>query len=155
MAETAEALLRRAGVEPTGRRLAVIGVMLAAGRALAPREILVGLGDLDATMNKVTLYRVLDLFVERGLAERHSSGDRSFRYCVAARPGHHHFYCLRCGAMRCLDPALVRLRVEGLDDVAIERFEVRLDGVCPACRKQEAAALEEEAAPSGPRPPRA
>lgn len=139
MPEAAETLLRQAGVEPTPRRLAVLAVLLAAGRALAPREILAGLSDQGALMNKVTLYRVLDLFVERGLTERHSSGDRSFRYCAAARSGHHHFYCLRCGAMRCLDPSLVQLRIAGLDGAAVTRLELRLDGVCPACLDEEPA----------------
>lgn len=137
----AEAMLARAGIDPTPLRLSVVRVLAREGRALPVGDILsLVLGQHRA--NKVTLYRILDLFVEKGLARRHSAGDRALRYCLepgfAGRP-HCHAYCVRCGRMECLPAA------EGVVDMAalgpalamdVVAVEVRIDGVCAACRRK-------------------
>lgn len=139
-----ETVLKRAGIDPTPLRLAVIQVLAREGRALPAGDILALVQDQHRA-NKVTLYRILDLFVEKGLARRHSSGDRALRYCLepgsAGRP-HCHAYCLRCGRMECLPG------VEGVVDMAalgpalameVVAVEVRIDGVCAACRRKPSA----------------
>jgi len=135
----AGSMLARAGIDPTPLRLAVVQVLSREGGALPAGDIL-ALVRGQQTANKVTLYRILDLFVEKGLVRRHSSGDRAQRYCLepgfAGRP-HCHAYCVRCGRMECLPAA------EGVVDVAalgpalgmeVTAVEVRIDGVCAACR---------------------
>lgn len=137
----AEAMLGRAGIDPTPLRLAVARVLVREGRALPAGDILALVRDAQPA-NKVTLYRILDLFVDKGLVRRHSSGDRAWRYCLAPRFAdrpHCHAYCVRCGRMDCLPAA------DGLVDVAalgpglameVMAVEVRIDGVCAACRRQ-------------------
>ncbi|MHC1789675.1 Fur family transcriptional regulator [Solidesulfovibrio sp.] len=137
----AEEMLGRAGIDPTPLRLAVARVLAREERALPVGDILALVRDARQA-NKVTLYRILDLFVAKGLVRRHSSGDRAWRYCLApvfaGRP-HCHAYCVRCGRMDCLPTA------DGLVDVAalgpglamdVVAVEVRIDGVCAACRRQ-------------------
>lgn len=130
--------LARAGIEATPLRLLVVGVLKQAGQALAAGDILDRVRRHHRA-NKVTLYRILDLFVARGLASRHSSGDRAFRYCLGSRfssQPHCHVHCVRCGRTRCLPVG------EGLVDLAalgpglamdVTGVEVRIDGVCAAC----------------------
>lgn len=136
-------LLERAGIEATPLRLGVAAILSREGRALAAADIL-DLLRREHRANKVTVYRILDLFVERGVARRHSAGDRTKRYCLGQqRQGraHCHAYCVRCGRMECLPMA------EGLVDVSalgpqlamdVTDVEVRIDGVCAACRRQDA-----------------
>jgi len=144
---SAEGLLERAGIDPTPLRLAVVRALAQEGRALPAGDIL-SLVQSRRQVNKVTLYRILDLLVEKGLARRHSSGDRALRYCLepgfAGRP-HCHAYCLRCGRMECLPTA------EGVVDMAalgpalamdVVAVEVRIDGVCAACRRRSSEAGE-------------
>lgn len=138
-AESPARMLARAGIEATPLRLAVVGVMAGAGRALPAGDILALVRRLRPA-NRVTLYRILDLLVEKGLARRHSAGDRAQRYCLepgSPGPPHGHAYCVRCGAMQCLPQGA------GLADLAalgqglamdVLSVEVRIDGVCAACR---------------------
>jgi Fur family ferric uptake transcriptional regulator len=87
----------------------------------------------------VTVYRSLDLLVEKRLVDRISAGDRSFRYGLAPNANHRphaHFYCTGCGRMECLNPESPRLDMEPVSPIlpgVIERVEVRLDGICKAC----------------------
>lgn len=126
----AETLLKKAGVAPTPHRAAVLTAVLEAGGATSAPELL---HHLPGKMNKVTLYRILDLLTEHHVIERHAGPDRSARYCMGH--GHAHFCCTRCGAMSCLtldrglDMAALSRAVGG----RIDAVELRIDGVCAAC----------------------
>lgn len=134
------AVLARAGIEPTALRLCVADVLVREGRALAAADILAKVR-AGRPANKVTLYRILDLFVERGLANRHSSGDRAFRYCLGPRfsgRAHGHAYCLRCGRMECLPTAGQAVDILALAQscgMEVAGVEIRIDGICAACRR--------------------
>jgi hypothetical protein len=58
-------------------------------------------------INRVTVYRILDLLVEKGLVDRISGGGRFFVYGLAPsknHPAHPHFFCKNCGNLECLNP---------------------------------------------------
>ena len=133
-------LMEQRGLPPTPHRLAVLAVLTRADQPLKATDVLRLLKGRRA-IDRVTVYRILDLLVEKHLAERLSSGDRSFRYGLAAGirgEAHAHFYCTTCGEMECLTPNL-----PGVDESAlsrlfqgrIEKVEVRIDGTCQACLK--------------------
>lgn len=131
-------LLHRAGVEPTPCRMRVLTAIAASPAPLQAQEILAGIPP-EAAMNKVTLYRILDLLAEKGLVWRHSGGDRTFRYCLADRSHgvRCHFYCTSCREMRCLPTSRVPAevaRLERQEALQVHSVEIRLDGVCEECR---------------------
>jgi Fur family transcriptional regulator, ferric uptake regulator len=138
----AQELLRHCGVPATENRLLVLRALSGADHPQTPLELLAGLTDktgLAGRMNRVTLYRILELLVERGVVARHNSGERSFRYCLGqGAAGHSHFHCNRCGQTRCLDsrllePGLSRI-LSGLP-MRVELAEITLGGVCEACQR--------------------
>lgn len=153
----AEGLLTGVDIEPTPLRLLVVWVLDQAGQALAAADILDRVRRHHRA-NKVTLYRILDLFVEKGLAGRHSSGDRAFRYCLGAhhssRP-HCHVHCVRCGRTRCLPVGEELLNLAALaPELAMEvtGVEVRIDGVCAACAGRETDVDADRLTPAGESP---
>jgi len=133
-------LLRNAGLSMTLNRGLVLESIALSDRPLRAREILEEVRARHA-MNKVTLYRILDLLVDKDVIFRHSSGDRAFRYCLTAsgtRASHCHFYCKRCGCMECLSVEEMPIDFSVLREsfpMRVEEVEVRLDGVCKACQK--------------------
>jgi Fur family ferric uptake transcriptional regulator len=90
-------------------------------------------------MNKVTLYRILDLLVDRRIIARLSGGDRAFRYGMGStsqHPDHPHLLCLECGELECLGPEMIprfkkRAVVRGKG--VIRSVDVRYKGVCENC----------------------
>jgi Fur family transcriptional regulator, ferric uptake regulator len=131
-------LIEKAGVEPTTNRLQVFQEIASQDHAVSAPELLKLLSG-KCTMNKVTLYRILDLFVEHGLIQRHSVGDRAFRYCLgeqAGPRGHCHFFCTSCGRTECvafsslsIDPERIQRGTGG----QVQHMEVRVDGLCRSC----------------------
>lgn len=132
------ALLQSVGLSGTARRELVLETIGNYHGVLRPSEILRRVRK-RASINRVTLYRILDLLVEKGLVHRLSAGDRTFRYGLAAtpqHPDHAHFRCVQCGRMECLEPGAVPLEVKKsghLQSVTVQRVEIRLDGLCQAC----------------------
>jgi len=136
-----EDLLERSSLTVTPNRLHVLSIIGNSEQPLTVREIY-GTLDRPHPMNRVTLYRILDTFIEHKLVARISAGDRSFRFGLAKsvnHPLHPHFYCTNCGNMVCLDPhslhnleSDIRSFQETFPAV-VENVEVRLDGICGSC----------------------
>lgn len=137
----ATGILARCGVAATANRELVARALCAAGCPVTPQELLDRLG---GRMNRVTLYRILDLFVESGVATRHNAGERAFRYCLhtdlSGHGGHAHFTCVRCGHTQCLDSRTLDADLEAVFShlsqsraLRVETAELRFGGVCEGC----------------------
>lgn len=133
-------ILTENGLRATPHRCRVLDIIVQSPRPVSAREVQDALG-AESGINRVTIYRILDLLVENKVVERISSADRSFRYGLSAhihhRP-HAHFYCMNCGNMQCLDEVnLDQLPIKRSIPGAVSRVELRLDGTCRACLDQE------------------
>ncbi|MFP5238838.1 MAG: Fur family transcriptional regulator [Acidobacteriota bacterium] len=125
-------LLEGGGLKATPMRLRVLSALLASGEAQGAPALL-ELLRREAPADKVSLYRTLEALLQAGLATRHEAGDGSVRYCAAgpAHPDHHHFYCLSCRRLYCLEQDAVSV---GTEVQGVSHVSVRLDGTCQRCR---------------------
>ena len=137
-----EGLLEHSGLGHTVNRLRVLEIIGNRFHPLSAQEIIEELNRTQV-VNRVTVYRILELLVDKRLVERISAGDRSFRYGLAPNANHQphsHFYCVECGEMECLRPDHISLDTEPLERSSflglIKRVEVRFDGICEDCRRQ-------------------
>ena len=134
-------LLRRSDLEPTANRLRIIEIIGNNGYPLSASDVYKTLARTSA-INRVTVYRILDLLVDRGIVERISTGGRAFCYGIAPNEHHHahpHFYCKQCGRMDCLTPGSMDVDTSSLWKTfpgRIDKVEVRVDGVCKDCVKK-------------------
>jgi len=126
----------------TPNRLKVLEVIGNNNYPLNPHEI-IDLLSRTTNINRVTVYRILDLLVEKKLIDRISSGGRSFHYGLAPNEHHQphpHFYCRKCGSMECLNPESLHLDIKPLNLTfpgLIDNVQVCLDGICKNCLKNE------------------
>jgi Fur family ferric uptake transcriptional regulator len=131
-------LLKACGLAATRNRLGVLEIIGSHNFPLSAAEIYHAL-KAKWTINRVTVYRILDLLVARGLVQRLSGGGRSFVYGLAPsdfHPEHPHFYCKSCGHMECLNPQSLHVDTKPMQRSfagRIENVEVRVDGVCQSC----------------------
>ena len=133
-----ENLLAMTHLEVTENRLKVLEVIGNSASPLSADVIFKTLRRI-CPMNRVTVYRILDLLVENSLVDRISSGGRAFYYGLAPNEHHEphpHFYCTQCGKMNCLDPAAMTVNTDPLKKTfqgRIHKVEVRVDGICDKC----------------------
>lgn len=136
-------MLISADVESTKNRLLVLEVVGNNRFPLSADDIFKTL-ERSSSINRVTVYRILDLLVDSGIVERLSTGGRAAYYGLAPNDHHRqhpHFYCKSCGQMDCLNPESLNVDTEPLWQTfpgRIDKVEVRVDGVCKNCLKQNA-----------------
>lgn len=131
-------LLSGADLSVTDNRLRVLEVVGNNSFPLSAKDIFNTL-ERSSSINRVTVYRILDLLVDHGVVERISTGGRAFYYGLAPN-NHHaphpHFYCTSCGHMDCLSPESLNIDMEEFIRTfpgQVEKVEVRVDGICKNC----------------------
>jgi Fur family ferric uptake transcriptional regulator len=134
-------LLTSGKLEATNNRLRVLEVIGNNSFPLSAGDIYKTL-ERSSSINRVTVYRILDLLVDRGIVERLSTGGRSAYYGLAPNTYHQHhphFYCKICGQMDCLNPDSLKVEADSFWKTfpgQIDKVEVRVDGICKNCLKQ-------------------
>ena len=135
-------LLEASGLASTSKRLQVLEVIGNNNSPLSAQQIFDTL-QRTANINRVTVYRILDLLVDSELVDRINGGGRSFVYGLAPNdnhPAHPHFYCKNCGNLECLNPESLNVDMQSMERTfpgLIENVEVRVDGVCKNCLRSE------------------
>lgn len=152
--EAAHERLRQLGARVTQPRLCILACLIGSGEALTHQGVIDRLpeqGEKGETIDRVTVYRVLDWLVEQGVAQKRAGNDRVFRFSLveheAARAQQHrqhsHFHCTRCDRTFCLDDASVPAQPAAPrvpSGFAIEHVELTVNGVCAECGKRMPAA---------------
>ena len=136
-------MLKAVGLDASENRMRILEVVGNNSFPLSAGDIYKTLAR-SSPINRVTVYRILDLLVDEGVIERISTGGRAFYYGLAPNDHHQahpHFYCKRCGQMDCLNPESLSVEIAPLWKTfpgRIDKVEVRVDGVCKNCVKQRA-----------------
>ena len=129
-------ILKSAGLKVTSQRLLVLDALKRAHHPLTAPQIH---EKLTPGPDRATVYRVLEAFVEAGLAAklRHGPGAQSYHLVhESLRPRHPHFYCTSCGKSSCLEAGAVGVDLSVLGrtfPARVEHLEISLQGICPAC----------------------
>ena len=136
--EHVHAVLSQAGLKRGGARERVIELLASKPCALSAVEIEDELRSLGRPTGRASIYRVLDLLVEHGLAERLEVGDGQARFERSQPDGehHHHLVCDRCGQLVAFDDPGLERAIDRLSDrlgVRIDSHDVLLHGACQRC----------------------
>jgi Fur family transcriptional regulator, ferric uptake regulator len=129
-------ILRRRNLSVTDSRKKILSIFLAHHDALAHGDIEKKAGE---KFDRVTVYRTLQTFVEKGILHTIPTPDNSVLYalCKDCDEGHHHddhvhFICTNCTKTYCLD-GVVSPRLELPEGYKAESVQVLINGVCREC----------------------
>ena len=131
-------ILQKAGISRTSQRLAVLNILFKATIPLSVNAIRREL-ETKASVDKVTIYRILHLFRQRGIIREITStgGASYFEMATSENPLHPHFSCKNCGTFTCLAPLSFTQAPELIlpkDDYSIDHIEINISGLCACCR---------------------
>ncbi len=135
-------IIETAGLEATANRIHVLEVIGNNPYPLSASDVFQTI-ERTHPINKVTVYRILDLLVEKDIINRLSTGGRASYYGLAPNENHAnhpHFYCTECGQMDCLSPESMDIGMGNLNKTfpgKIDRVEVRVDGICKNCLRHD------------------
>ena len=127
--------LKNARLYCTEPRLAILQILMQAARPLRQDQIAEQL--TVRALNKVTVYRTLESLIEVGLVHRAFTYGRAWYFELADHCTEHqchpHFTCTNCGVTHCLTDILLPMAKISQKGFVVNRQQVRLEGLCPAC----------------------
>ena len=128
-------LLDTAKLKKTSPRRMVLEVLLNTAQPQTADEIVSSIG--KAGPNRVTVYRILESFVEAGIVHKAfiAEGSRYFEMAdkCSEHQCHPHFICTDCGRTSCMHDVSVSMATSTPVGFVIQRQQVRLQGLCPEC----------------------
>lgn len=136
--EQVSGLLKRNNLSVTGSRTKILQLFLEQPGALAHGDIEKKAGE---KFDRVTIYRTLQTFVDKGIIHTIPTADNSIRYALCkdeCSEGHHHdhhihFVCNSCHNTYCLDD-VVTPEIKLPKGYQAGHVEVVVEGVCKNCK---------------------
>ncbi len=129
-------IFKKNSLSVTDSRKKILSLFLQSKDALAHGDIEKKAGE---KFDRVTIYRTLQTFVEKGIVHSIPTSDNSVKYalCKDCEEGHHHddhvhFVCSNCKATICLDD-IVSPTISLPPGYYIENVQVVINGVCDKC----------------------
>ena len=140
-----QAELMARGLRMTRQRRTILGVVETAKQHLDASQILRKARKIDSQIDRVTVYRTLNLLKRHGLIDEldllHLRGDRHFYESHGPRD-HIHVACLRCGKVREVESELfeqLKRQIERDTGIQITVTRTEIGGYCEGCRPRQAA----------------
>ena len=138
MASSLKEILRNNGLSITASREKILNLFLEQPGALAHGDIEKKAGE---KFDRVTVYRTLQTFVDKGIIHTIPTSDNSIRYALCkddCKDGHHHdhhvhFVCTNCNVTYCLDD-VVTPELKLPKGYTSTHIEVVAEGICKNCK---------------------
>lgn len=131
----AESLIRQTEARVTTPRVKVLEFLLAQTEPLTHHEIQARMD--GATIDPVTLYRVLEWLSEMKLAHRIAGADQVWRFSAGdgqQAHEHAHFQCTRCATVTCFPEVKLPSDLALPKGFQSEEVDYLIKGICPRCR---------------------
>lgn len=133
-----EQILKKNHLSVTGSRQKIMQLFLNSDGALAHADIEKKTGE---SFDRVTVYRTLQSFVEKGIIHLIPTRDNSIKYALCkddCEEGHHHdnhvhFICDECNKTICLDDVTVP-QVKLPKGFTPQHAEMVVNGICEDCK---------------------
>jgi len=130
-------LLRRIQLSATEGRRRILEVFMEAGIALSHHDIE---EKTSERLDRVTVYRTLQTFLEKGIMHTIPTTDNSVLYALckdSCGAGHHHddhvhFICEVCGTTTCLDGLTIPF-ITMPDGYQVSQVNMVVNGKCKTC----------------------
>ncbi len=137
-----KSLLKRKDISATKLRRLTIKVLTIANKSLTPSEILKEIRKIYA-INKVTLYRILDLLEQKEIVRKMLTPDNVSRYELidplanGKQSLSPRFICRICKTIIPIDiPEIQSTINKKLGSEFYGPIEIAMEGICPNCRKE-------------------
>ena len=120
----------------TPSRIAILNVFLKRNYALTHSDIERG---ISSHFDRVTVYRTLKTFLDRGLIHKVLDDEGSIKYALCSEActitGHHHnhihFKCTQCGQTNCLEVEVPPMKLPR--GYKTSEVNLLIQGVCSKC----------------------
>ena len=131
------------GLRITEPRKIVLGRICRQRSSFTATELLDAVSQCAPNVGRATVFRTLDLLVERGMLRRvhtetGANWGHSYVLCGLSDAHHHHLVCTECGRVSDFEGCSVEGLIEGLKEQTgfqVQGHHLELYGVCETCQR--------------------
>lgn len=127
--------LKSKGIKPSYQRIKVFEYLIKYRSHPTVDEIYKELVGEIPTLSKTTIYNILDLFIENGVAQPILIEENETRY-DADISVHGHFKCEKCGRIYDFLVDVSAIKAEGIEGFAVNQKHIYYKGICKNCLKE-------------------
>lgn len=128
-------LLRSYAISPTKHRIEVLEIIRTAKKPVDSAEVLSSLAKKQIEVDRVTVFRILNLLVEKGVVNQLEFNEGKARFEIAS-VHHHHLICTSCGKVSCVDVCGLQQIEENItkdNSFTVTSHRLEFFGLCASC----------------------
>ena len=127
--------LRSVSLKATPARLGVLRLLESANMPVDVSAMSQYLQENNIEVDKATVFRIINLFTERGLTKQIRLNEGKFRYELASRKDHHHLVCENCGRIEDINCSIdeVDREIKAKKQFAVKHHSLEFYGICRSC----------------------
>jgi len=132
--------LNEVALRATPARMALMNLFEASSEPLDVQTMIDYLDRKDIKTDPATVFRIVNLFTEKGLTKQIQLQEGKFRYELASIADHHHLVCTRCGDIQDISDCnidVLESHIEKRKNFKVTSHALEFYGVCANCQKKE------------------
>lgn len=129
-------VLQENNLKNTHARQVVLDLFLQTRTPIAADQIFSYLSQKKCDIDRATVYRILDTFVEKGIISRIEFQEGKFRYEIAGND-HHHLICEKCSSISDISDCGIsewEKEIRSKKGFLVKRHSLEFFGVCSSCQ---------------------
>ena len=129
--------LRSFDLKATPARLGVLKLLETSDKPLDVAAIINYLEQHDIEADQATVFRIINLFTEKGLTKQIHLNEGKFRYELASREDHHHLICESCGMLEDISCSVEEIdqEIKQKKGFTVSHHSLEFYGICKNCQK--------------------
>lgn len=132
-----EEILKSSKLKVTEGRLGILEILSKAEYPVDAGLIETELKHKKIRLDMVTVYRILDKFLQNKIIEKVEFQEGKYRYEMNYGKHHHHAVCVKCGSVKEIDKCGINYAEENLLECLqfkVQRHRMEFFGLCQKCQ---------------------
>ena len=130
--------LNEVELRATPARIALLQLLEKSDKPLDVQSMIEFLEKKDIATDPATVFRIVNMFTEKGLVKPIQLHEGKFRYELKNKADHHHLVCEKCGDIQdisdCSIDALEK-EIEKMKQFKVTSHSLEFFGVCKSCQR--------------------
>jgi Fe2+ or Zn2+ uptake regulation protein len=130
--------LNGVNLRATPARMALMNLFESSDKPVDVQTMIGYLESKDISTDPTTVFRIVNMFTEKGLLKTIQLNEGKFRYELTSKADHHHLVCTRCGNIQDMSDCSIDVlesHIEKKKNFKVTSHSLEFFGICSDCQK--------------------
>lgn len=130
--------LNEVELRATPARIALMQLLEKSDKPLDVQSMIEFLEQKDIKTDPATVFRIINMFTEKGLVKPIQLNEGKFRYELTAKEDHHHLVCEKCGDIEDISDCNINAlekEIEKMQQFKVTSHSLEFFGICKSCQR--------------------